>query len=128
MCLLCRETYEARVPRLQRRLDARRDPDRDNPRRCALRCTPRGPTERVKGCSRDLTRMTDRCVLLESIGIRKIVGERSGPPGCLSLSADRRERANVITEEPWQLQPLRSFNVHGGEEARVKSPRRWMTL
>lgn len=35
MCLLCREMYDARVPRLQRRLDARHDPNRDNPEKCA---------------------------------------------------------------------------------------------
>lgn len=33
MCLLCREMYDARVSRLQRRLDARHDPNRNNPRR-----------------------------------------------------------------------------------------------
>lgn len=37
MCLLCREMNDARVPRLQRRLDARHDSNRDNPEKRVAR-------------------------------------------------------------------------------------------
>lgn len=40
MCLLCREMYDARVPRLQRRLDVRHDSNRDNPEKRVARRQP----------------------------------------------------------------------------------------